>query len=172
VNARVSNNVLVAEEKNQGSISTNIVDGVVYFTDTTKTMDLDASIVNDVLSIKLGVYKLEISAESVLFGGGAKKSLADLEALTEHVKIGTTVDPETGDVNPCVELSEGDSDYKQVITNKASRIMEGENVITEMDTDGVTTENMTVRNEIRQGQWAWVQHGRGNLGLMWKEVVN
>ena len=118
-----------------------------------------------------GNYKLEISADSILFGANDKSSIDDIKALTEHIKMGTWSDPETQEVNPSIELSEGDSDFKQVITNKAARIMEGETIITEMDTEGVETENVTVRGEIRQGQWVWMTHGKGNLGLMWKEVV-
>lgn len=168
----ISDGIFVVRETSSGSIFTSISGEIMYVTDASQSMDIDARVIDGVFSLVGGTYKLEISAESILFGGGSKKSLADIEALTEHVKIGTIVDHETGDVNPCVELSEGDSDFKQVITNKASRIMDGENIVTEMDTDGVTTENVTVRNEFRQGQWAWVQHGRGNLGLMWKEVVS
>lgn len=118
-----------------------------------------------------GNWKLEISAESVLFGYEDRSSISDIKALTEHVKIGTWTDKETGEVNPSVELSEGDSDFKQVITNKASRIMDGDSVVTEMDADGIETENVKVRGEIRQGSWVWTTHGKGNLGLMWKEAT-
>ena len=115
------------------------------------------------------IYKLEISADSIVFGDDSSE-LNAMKALTEHVKIGRWTDPETGDVNPSVELSEGDSDFKQVITNKASRIIDGENIVTEMDVEGVETRNVTINNELRQGKWAWVQHGSGNLGVIWKEV--
>lgn len=123
------------------------------------------------------LYKLKIMADSIFFGTDDKRSLDDIKALTEHVKIGTWEDPDTGDVNPSIELAEGDSDFKQVITNKASRIMDGSNVVTEMDNEGINTENLTSRGEYRQkpanasGYWAWVTHGKGNLGLMWKEEV-
>ena len=170
--AYVEDETVVVRETSSGSIFTTISEGVMHASDASQLMDIDARITDGVFSLVGGTYKLEISAESILFGGGARNSLADMADLTEHVKIENRVDPETGEVNPSLVLAEGDSDFKQVITNKASRIMDGENIVTEMDTDGVTTENVTVRNEIRQGQWAWIQHGRGNLGLMWKEVVS
>lgn len=113
-------------------------------------------------------YKLEISADSILFGDNKKSSISDIKALTEHVKIGKWTDPESGETNPSIELAEGDSDFKQVITNKASMIKDGENVVTEMNSEGVESENVTVRSEIRHGGWAWVTHANGNLGLMWK----
>jgi hypothetical protein len=119
-----------------------------------------------------GTYRLEISADSILFGANTKSALDDIKALTDRVKIGTHTDPDTGDTSPSIELSEGDSDFKHVITNKSSDIMDGENVVTQMDTDGIKTENLEVRGEHRQGGWAWVTHGKGNLGLMWKGATD
>lgn len=116
-------------------------------------------------------YKLEISAESILFGANTKRSVADLQALTEHVKIGTYVDPETGDVKPSVELAEGDTDFKQVITNTKTMFMDGDNVGTEINTEGMETENVTIRSELRQGNWIWAQRANGNYGLIWKEAT-
>ena len=113
-------------------------------------------------------WKLEISAESILFGGNAKSSAADLKALTEHVHIGTYLDPDTGDEKPCVELAEGDSDFKQVITNTKTMFMNGAETGTEINTEGVETKNIAVQNEIRHGEWVWSRRANGNLGLFWK----
>lgn len=111
------------------------------------------------------IYKLEISAESILFGANSKASADDIKALTEHVKIGTVIDEETGDEKPCVELSEGDSDFKQIITNTKTMFTDGSNVGTEIDNKGVSTENVTVRNVLRVGNWGLVQRANGNLGI-------
>jgi hypothetical protein len=118
------------------------------------------------------VYKLEISAESILFGSSSKSSASDLKALTEHVKISTYTDTETGDTEPCVELSEGDSDFKQVITNTKTMFMDGTTVRTEINTDGVETENVTIGNELRQGGFVWSTRSNGNYGLIWKGVTS
>jgi hypothetical protein len=172
------------------------------------------------------IFKLEISAESILFGANAKSSASDLKALTEHVKIGTWVemraceviyDVETDtyatgkviavnlnsrdititkvdgaytsegyevclgddfgydyvcfieDVTPSVELAEGDSDFKQVITNEKTMFMDGSEIKTEINTDGVESENVTVRRELRHGNWVRVLRSNGNYGLIWKE---
>lgn len=121
------------------------------------------------------IYKLEISADSILFGDGVKSSAADIKALTEHVKIGTFTD-ENGDQKPCVELSEGDTSFKQVITNTKTMFMDGENVGTEIDTDGVHTDNLTVNKELRHnnadktGSFVWAFRSNGNYGLSWKGV--
>lgn len=116
------------------------------------------------------VYKLAISAESILFGANSKSSVADLQALTEHIKMGTYVD-ETGNERPSIELAEGDTDFKQVITNTKTMFMDGDNVGTEINTDGLETKNATVRGELRQGNWVWAQRANGNYGLIWKEVA-
>lgn len=119
------------------------------------------------------VYKLAISAESILFGANSKTSAADLKTLTEHIKMGTYVD-DTGNERPCVELAEGDSDFRQVITNTETMFMDGDTVKTSIDTDGIDTENMTVKNEFRQGvkgNWVWAERANGNYGLIWKEVA-
>lgn len=119
------------------------------------------------------VFKLAISAESILFGANSKTSAADLKTLTEHIKMGTYVD-DTGNERPCVELAEGDSDFRQVITNTETMFMDGDTVKTSIDTDGIDTENMTVKNEFRQGvkgNWVWAERANGNYGLIWKEVA-
>lgn len=113
-----------------------------------------------------GNWKLEISAESIMFGNETKSSASDIKALTEHVKIGTYT--ENGDAKPCVELSEGDSDFKQVITNSATMFMDGAMVRTKIDTDGISTENATIDGEFRQGSFVWKSRSNGNLGLTWR----
>lgn len=123
------------------------------------------------------IYKLEISADSILFGDGVKSSAADIKALTEHVKIGTIVD-ESGDEKPCVELAEGDTDFKQVITNTKTMFMDGSRVGTEIDAEGVHTDNLSVDTEIRHnninktGSYVWAFRSNGNYGLSWKSEVN
>lgn len=123
------------------------------------------------------IYKLEISADSILFGDGTKSSAEDIKALTEHVKIGTIIDDETGDEKPCVELSEGDTDFKQVITNTKTMFMDGSRIGTEIDSEGVHTDNLTVDKEIRHnnidqtGSFVWAFRSNGNYGLSWKSGV-
>ena len=120
-------------------------------------------------------FKLDISADSITFGSNSKSSAADLKALTEHVKIGTVVDETTSDEKPCVELSEGDSDFKQIITNTETRFVDGTTIKTKINTDGVHSDNVTVEAELRQtnpavsGQWIWAVRPNGNYGLIWKE---
>lgn len=126
------------------------------------------------------IYKLAISAESIFFGTGSRSSVEEIGALAEHVKIGTYADPDTpDDVKACVELAEDDSSTKQIITNEKTLIMDGDTVKTEFGVDGVETDNITVRGELRhvanrsdgiQGQFVWATRPNGNYGLMWRKT--
>ena len=109
------------------------------------------------------VYKLKISAESILF---ANKSLNEL--LTEHVKMGTFTNDDGGQ-EPSIELSEGDSDYKQIITNTKTLYKNGETVKTRIDTDGIETDNVVVNDEIQHKGFVWSVRSNGNYGLIWRE---
>lgn len=117
-------------------------------------------------------YKLAISADSILFGSTTKYSLDDVKHLTDHVKVGTHEDSETGEVLPCVELSETDSDFKMRLTNKKAVFMDGVNDSTSIDSDGIETENLRVKNDIRHYDYVWRRRSNGNLGLMWMEVTD
>lgn len=78
------------------------------------------------------------------------------------------------DEKPCIELSEGDSDFKQIITNVETRFVDGTVTKTKINTDGITSDNVTVNGEFRQtntnveGQWIWTVRPNGNCGLLWK----
>lgn len=116
-------------------------------------------------------YKLAISADSILFGTDSKYSMDDVKQLTDHVKIGSYVDAETGESLPCVELSEMDSDFKMRLTNKNATFADGINDSTVIDSDGIETENLRVKNDIRHYDYVWRRRANGNLGLMWMEVT-
>lgn len=128
----------------------------------------------DVYICKRDKYKLEIAAESIWFGVDGKSSINDIRALTEHIRLGKWIDPETGDEKPSIELAEGDTDFKQVITNAKTMFMNGSKVGTEIDTDGVHTDNMSIDTEIRHnnndktGSYIWACRANGNYGLSWK----
>lgn len=84
------------------------------------------------------------------------------QTASEYVKIRTYED------QPCIELGEGDSDFKLRITNTRIMFMDGGNIPTYIDTSGLVTENITISGELRQGNWIWKQRSNGNYGLQRK----
>jgi hypothetical protein len=131
---------------------------------------------NEIYYCEKSDFKLEISAESILFGVGAQSSAEDLKQLMKRIKMGTYPNPTEDDpdnTDTCIELSEGDSKFKQVITNAKTMFMDGEDVGTTIDKDGVNTKNASVDGDFRQGNYVWAVHGtKGNYGLIWKEANN
>lgn len=119
-------------------------------------------------------YKLEISAESILFGANSRKSTTDLKALTDYVKIKTIVDEEDGNEKPCIELSEDDDkrNRKQTLTNTKNAFTEGDTVKTEVGTDGVKTTDLNASGSITHNNLVWAFRANGNCGLSWKEATN
>lgn len=89
-------------------------------------------------------------------------AVKDLEEISEYVKIGVYED------EPCIELGEGDSDFKLLITNTRIMFMEGGNVPTYISNDGLITDNIQVNHELRQGNFVWAVRANGNYGLMRK----
>lgn len=107
------------------------------------------------------VYKLEIAADSVIFGKTGKTA-DDLAKLTDHVKIGTYTDPETGDDKPSVELTEDGDPDRLLLTNETIVFIEGEKEGTKIEKDKVSTQ------ELEQGEFAWIARENGNYGLIFK----
>lgn len=131
-------------------------------------VDDDGNPVLDVNGEQAYEYKLAISAESVLFNSGKNNVGTELSALTERIKIGTYTDESSGDVKPSIELSEGDSDFKQVLTNAEAMFLNGDVVGTKVDHEGLTATNVRVEEEFRLGAFVWSVRENGNCGILWK----
>ena len=86
-----------------------------------------------------------------------------------HMHIKEEYDEEAEKVRPVIELgAENDPDKVKITNGEIDFIVEN-NVKTTIDADGLNTDNIIVKNEIRQGGFVWVKHG-GNVGLIWKGV--
>ena len=110
-----------------------------------------------------GTYKLAISAASILYSlNGKQHSIADIGKLGEYVHIGTY------EGEPCIELGEGDSDFKLVITNTRILFMEGSSVPAHINNQSLHITKAIIEEEIQQGEFVWKVRANGNLGLMWK----
>lgn len=96
--------------------------------------------------------------------GAIKKEIDDqFEVYGNHITFGEY------DGKPCIKLNQDDSDFAVLITNEEILFMEGSNAPTKICDNTLVTENIEVKQELRQGGFVWVLHG-GNLGLMWKGV--
>lgn len=114
------------------------------------------------------VYKLAISADSVVFGSTRSRTVEDLEGLADladHITMGSYQDPETGILKPSIELTEEGSPDKLLMTNDKAILYDGENEGTVIDKKKIRT------SELQQGNFAWVGHGKGSYGLIWKEGI-
>lgn len=178
-----------------------------------------------------GAYKLAVSAESVMYKlNGTSRSLAEIGAMAEWVKIGTyeldsytlgepfdpaytTIDIASGvkvgnyrpndttnlpvyrttdidgtvvyyienggnyqqlfrDYEPCIELGEGDSNFRLVITNTRIMFLEGTEVPAHIDNQTLHIENASIENELQIGGFIWKKRDNGNVGLLWKGGVS
>lgn len=117
-----------------------------------------------------GAYKLEISADSILFGSN-KKSVENIEEdidnvleKTEYISVGT----DNG--KPYIELGEGDSDFKVKITNEEIQFKDGQTTPAYISNQKLMIEKAQVDNELRFGNFVWKERKNGNMGLTWEEV--
>lgn len=109
-----------------------------------------------------------------------QEAVDDLGVLAEYVRITTYYNEETQNNEPCIELGESDSDFKVLITNTRILFMEGSSTPTYIKDNTLMTNNVEVKNELRQnytnssgtevGHWIWSVRQNGNYGLMWKGV--
>lgn len=95
-----------------------------------------------------------------------QESVGALEPIGEYVKIGTY------EGEPCIELGEGDSDFKLIITNTRILFMEGANAPAYMTNQSLYIKKAVIEEELQQGGFVWKARANGNLGLIWKGVTN
>lgn len=103
-----------------------------------------------------------------------QQGLADIAEKTDYIKLGNyTYTDENGETKtePCIDLFETDTGFTVKITNTQILLADGLNSPTKIDSDGLTTENLTVEKELRQGQFVQIIDASGGWGLLWKEVT-
>lgn len=113
------------------------------------------------------------------------KIIKDINGLSEYVRISTyEYTDENGvlQIEPCLELGEADSDFKRKITNTQDMYFVGNLLKTFIDKDGLTTEDIKVKNRLTQSaeievtddgddtyisevRYMWKVRGNGNYGL-------
>lgn len=95
-----------------------------------------------------------------------QQAVSDLGVLSEYVKIGTLQG------EPCIELGEGDSNFKLVITNTRIMFMDGSDIPAYINNKSLYIKKAVIEEELHQGGYAWVTRSNGHLSLVWKGVTN
>lgn len=95
-----------------------------------------------------------------------QQAVADLGEIAEYVKIGAY------EGEPCIELGEGDSEFKLRITNTRILFMEGSSVIAHFTNQSLHIKKAVIEEELQQGEFVWKARTNGNLGLIWKGVTS
>ena len=93
-----------------------------------------------------------------------------VQAVTDHGETLEYVTVTTYEDEPCIELGESDSDFKLLITNTRIMFMNGSNIPTYINTNGLVTQNIEVKGEIVQGGYVMLNTADGGWGLLWKGV--
>lgn len=93
-----------------------------------------------------------------------QQAVRDYGETLEYVTVTTYED------EPCIELGESDSNFKLMITNTRIMFMNGANVPTYINTNGIVTQNIEVKGEIVQGGYVMLNTSDGGWGLLWKGV--
>lgn len=93
-----------------------------------------------------------------------------VQAVADHGEALEYVTVTTYEDEPCIELGESDSDFKLMITNTRIMFMNGSNVPTYINTNGLVTQNIEVKGEIVQGGYVMLNTADGGWGLLWKGV--
>ena len=103
--------------------------------------------------------------------GGTKSTVGILQqAITDYGKTLEYVNVKTYEDEPCIELGESDSNFKLLITNTRIMFMNGGNVPTYINTNGIVTQDIEVQGEIVQGGYVMLNTADGGWGLLWKGV--
>lgn len=92
------------------------------------------------------------------------------QAINDHGETLEYVRVTKYEDEPCIELGENDSDFKLMITNTRIMFMNGSNVPTYINTNGIVTQNIEVTGEIVQGGYVMMNTADGGWGLLWKGV--
>lgn len=91
-----------------------------------------------------------------------------IEKYDNHINF-TTIKSEDGTQDePCIELGEKTTEFKVLITNTRIMFREGSQTPCYISNNEFVAENVSIKEELRFGQWIWSVRANGNFGLSWK----
>lgn len=93
---------------------------------------------------------------------GLGQSVSDLSILANYIRIITSGG------QPCIELGEGDSDFKLRITNTNIEFFNGSSSLAHMNNDSLYINKAVIEDELQIGGFVWKERANGNVGLVWR----
>lgn len=118
------------------------------------------------------VSGLMASVEELQKETGSTQATVDIlqQAVNDHGQALEYVNISVYEGEPCIELGESDSNFKLLVTNTRIMFMNGSNIPTYINTNGIVTQNIDVKGEIVQGGYVMLNTSDGGWGLLWKGV--
>ena len=149
---------MLVTDGNGTSLMTQTENGWVFST---------AEIQTSVNSVSENLSTLTQDVENVDTAVGIlQQAVTDLGEMAEYINITTFED------EPCIELGEGDSDFKLRITNTRMMFTEGSSVLAYFTNQSFNSKKVVIEEELQQGGFVWQIRENGNLGLTWKGGSN
>ena len=149
---------MLVTDGNGTSLMTQTENGWVFST---------AEIQTSVNSVSENLSALTQDVEDVDTAVGIlQQAVTDLGEMAEYINITTFED------EPCIELGEGDSDFKLRITNTRMMFTEGSSVLAYFTNQSFNSKKVVIEEELQQGGFVWQIRENGNLGLTWKGGSN
>lgn len=106
------------------------------------------------------------------------KATGDVEVIKDGINelngsingIKTYVRVESENDQPVVKLGANNSKFEVVITNTDIKFKEGNEIPASISNKKLNIDTAQVNNELQFGRFAWIPHGDGNMGVVWKGV--
>lgn len=139
----------------------------ITFGDTSNSLETEIS---DIIN-KIGSNEDNISSLTDDLGA-ANSTLEQLKQDVDEIgELRSYIHMDKSTEIPIILLGTEANDFRVAITNQAIDFMNGGNTPTSVSHDGLETDNIEVRQELRHGDFLWKQRKNGNYGLQWKEVA-
>lgn len=162
----IANSAMLQIDNINGVLGTLVTgkNGETLMTQTDKGWTFNIANIQDTLgSLSGSVSDLNVDSEQTQHKiESLKQSISDLGVYTEYIKFIVY------NGQPCIVLGEEDSDFKVMITNTDIRFMEGSIVVASISNQALNIEKAVVKDELSQGDFAWVARANGHYSLMWK----
>lgn len=147
---------MLVTDENGMSLMTQTDDGWTFSTAQIQDAISDMSANLSTLTDTMGDVGMTIDVLS--------QAVADLGEIAEYVYITTYED------EPCIELGEGDSEFKLRITNTRMMFTEGSTVLAYFNNQSLHAKKVVIEEELQQGGFVRTTRSNGHLSLVWKGV--